>query len=146
TANEISDWKICCVAAIAMGHDVRRPGFFDAGRLQEIVDRNASPRRIELRPFCNAVDICLDCGLREGLELYPAPRSNLGSAELQAKSPVFNLDLRGGSRRKNRKVGRYILTGWHSIFRRLLSPLGAKSARNRRLVVHVVLPAVAILL
>ena len=58
-ANEISRWHICCVAAITMGHEVGRRRFIDAGRLQEIVKRHPSPRRIELRPFCNAMEVCL---------------------------------------------------------------------------------------
>jgi len=57
------------------------------------------PCRIELRPFGDAVNVRLDRGLRERLELCPIPVAEQRSARLKGKSPIFKLDLPRGPRR-----------------------------------------------
>ena len=47
-ADEISDWNICCVAAVAMSHNVSRSRLSNSRCLQEVVKSYASPHRIKL--------------------------------------------------------------------------------------------------
>src|SRR5262249_17860446 len=73
TANEILDRDVCRVPSIAMSHDVGCGRIGEADCLQQIVERDALPCGIELRPFGNAVNVRLERRLRERLELRPVP-------------------------------------------------------------------------
>src|SRR5262249_25123403 len=86
TLNEIRDGDVCSVTPVAMSHDVGCGRLFEAYRLQYIVKCRALPRRIEFRPFGDAVNIRLDRGLRERLELCPLPFAEQGPAELKSES------------------------------------------------------------
>jgi hypothetical protein len=82
-ANEICDRDVCCVTSVAMSHDVGLGRLREAHCLHQIVKCHALPARIELRPFGDTVNILFDRGLRERLELYPAPFAEQRSVKLK---------------------------------------------------------------
>jgi hypothetical protein len=99
-------------------HDVGRRRLRESDRFLKIVESHALPGGAELRPFGDAVNVGFDRGLGQRLELVPTPLAEQGAAQLQGKGPVRNLDLRRRPRRKNRKVGSYVLPWRQAIVRR----------------------------
>ena len=77
------------------------------------------------------MNVRLDCGLWEALEFGPFPLAEHPSVELKRKSPLFEVDLRSLSRRKNREIRRHVLSGWYAVGQTLLSSSRTKAAGNR---------------
>jgi len=71
--DQVLNWNIGDVVTVAVDHGegCRRPR--QACSVEQRVNRYALPMRVELRPLGDAVNIDLHAGLREGLELKPAP-------------------------------------------------------------------------
>src|SRR5262245_26411483 len=130
TANEIRDGKVRCVTSVTMSYDVGFGWLRETRCFQQIVECHALPCRIELRPLCDAVNVSLSRCLRKSLELRPPPFAELRFAQVKGQSPGVKLDLRRGSRRKDREVRRHILPGRYSAFRGLLLPPRPKAAGN----------------
>ena len=67
-----------------------RPGRrrLEPGVGEEVVDRDALPRGVELAPGGDAVDVARDPGLREPVELRPGPRLDRLGADLKVKRQV----------------------------------------------------------
>src|ERR1700733_763014 len=81
--------------------------------------------------FGDAMNVRLDRGLWEALEFGPLPLAEHPSVELKRKSPLFEVDLRSRSRRKNREIRCHVLSGWDAVGQTLLSSSRAKAAGNR---------------
>ena len=87
-ADKVGDWDICRVASVAVRHDVKRWRLLDGRGREQVVERHALPDRVELRPFCDAMNVRLDCGLGERVEFSPCPLAELQSVEVKPKSPL----------------------------------------------------------
>src|SRR5262249_4641135 len=118
--NKVRHGDVRCVISVAMSHDIRSRRVRQANRLQKIVKRHALPCRIQLRPFRDAVNVRLDRGLRQRFELCPAPFPKRRCAKLNSEIPVLEFFSRRRSSRKNREIGRYILSRRYAVFRGLL--------------------------
>ena len=80
-------------------------GWFDAGCGEHIVDQHAVPRRIELRPFGDAVNVADLMRLRQSVELGPAPFGYRFGTNLEREGPVIRADMRRRPFGENGKVG-----------------------------------------
>ncbi len=100
---------------------------------EQVVERHALPERVELRPFCDAMNVRLDCGLGERLEFSPCPLAELQSVELKRKSPVFQCDLRSRSRRQNWEIRGHILSGRYPVGQTFPLSSRPEAAGNRGL-------------
>ena len=139
------------VALLGVADDVRR-GRADLGHLEDRLDRDALPGRVELRPAGDAVDVGVDLLARQRLELVPGqgergsrPRRRPGSPT--SRGPPAGRSRSGGpgtsrcgtgragcARRwrgrrcwppKSRSnMGRGVLVGWWA------SPVSSHTARD----------------
>src|SRR4029077_14153145 len=122
-----------------MSHDIRFGRLRKPGCFQQIVEGDALPCRIELRPFRDAMNIGLDRSLRQRFELDPTPLPEQGTAKLKSQTAVCNLGLWRWARRENREFGCHVLPGRHAILRSLLVSLRLKPARDVGLI-HGLMP------
>src|ERR1700751_3769818 len=122
-----------------MSHDIRFGRLRKPGCFQQIVEGDALPCRIELRPFRDAMNIGLDRSLRQRFELGPTPHPEQGTAKLKSQIPVCHFGLWGWARRKNREFGCHVLPGRHTIRLSFLVSLRPKPARDVSLV-HRIMP------
>jgi len=112
-SRDVVDGQVRGVVAVAakehMGSTVR-----DAG--EECVDRHPFPCRIELRPFCDTVDVSGDLFPGKGVELFPSP-CPFGAIEVsETEAPILlERKSRGGPCRQDREVVGRVLAGWDSI-------------------------------
>src|SRR5215208_2392942 len=98
------------VALLAMGDDVRR-GRADLGEAEDLLDRDALPVGVELRPPRDAMDVGVDGLARQRLELLPGQRERRVDLPPDAEIPRREVDHRYRAVVKDRELVGLVLTG-----------------------------------
>jgi hypothetical protein len=74
--DQVFDRNIGAVVAIAVDHGEGRRRLGQARGLEQGVDADALPMRVELRPSGDAMNVDLHAGLRQGSKFGPVPCGN----------------------------------------------------------------------
>ena len=131
-AEQIGDGKIGCVATVAVRHHKLSGRRGQARRPQEIIDRNAAPSCVELRPLRDAVNISYALGLLERFELFPAPLCEQLRAPLEREGPILTLRALSRAGSEYGEILSNILARWYPIMRRVrVGPFALKPPCNR---------------
>src|SRR4051794_2970151 len=105
-ATNVLKREVRAVAAVAEREDVIGARLY---AFEERVDRHAGPRRVELRPLRDAVDVDRE-GLRgEGEQLLPRPRARRLDRAANAQAPVGGRVDRGRPGGEDGEVAREVL-------------------------------------
>src|SRR4051812_26708840 len=125
-AGDVLERQVRRVAAVAEGHHVLG---LVLDTLEQRVDRDALPDRVELRPLGHAVDVLRDLLARQRAELLPRPPHRLEVGALDRERPLLERDVRRRAGGEDGEVVSQVLPGRDAVGRPVLAP-PAKSARD----------------
>src|SRR5215207_234807 len=111
-ARDVLDREVRRVAAVAQGGDVAA---LELHAVQQRVDGDAGPLRVELRPGRHAVDVHGEVLARQRLELIPGPRAFLADRAGDREVPLVERDVRGRAGREHREPRFEVLAGWEPV-------------------------------
>ena len=101
------------IALLRMRDDVGRVRP-DVGQLQDRLDGDALPGRVEFRPPRDAVDVRPDGLAGEGLELLPGQRERRVDLTPDPEIPARQVRVRHGSVVQDRELVRLVLARWQA--------------------------------
>src|SRR6478672_10539780 len=128
-ATNVLEREVRAVAAVAEREDVLGARL-DA--FEERVDRDPSPRGIELRPLRDAVDVGGDPLARQRLELLPRPGARLVDVPTDLERPPVEGVMRCRARGEDWEVLSQVLTGGEPRRLGFVVATPAESTRDRR--------------
>src|SRR5512143_1773957 len=92
TINDVRQRHIGRIAIDGVGNDELRL-VIDLDLLQQRIDADAMPARIEVRPFSDAVNIDDEILLRKFKEVRPRPRDRFLDETFNGESPLIQIDF-----------------------------------------------------
>ena len=126
TVGHVLDRQIGGIAAVTESQHVRS---IVLDLLEQRVERDPLPRRVELRPAGHAVDVLGQRLGRKCVELLPAPALRLLAADNRER-PLLERCMRGRARREDREVVRHVLPRRQSIGLCLALPAATEITGN----------------
>jgi hypothetical protein len=104
------EWQVGCVALLGVADDVGR-GRADLRQLEDLLDRDAFPGRIELRPARHAMDVRMDLLAWEVFELLPGEREGRIDLAPHLEVPRRQIDPRHRAVVEHGELLRPVLAG-----------------------------------
>src|SRR5262249_44748115 len=117
-ARDVLERDVRRVATVAELDHVLR-GRLDA--VEQRVDGDALPVRVELRPLGDTVDVDGDLLPRQRTELLPRPAGQLVDFTGDREVPLVERGVWGRARRQDREIVRDVLAGWNAVARRVVA-------------------------
>src|SRR3954454_23547086 len=128
-ATNVLKREVRAVAAVAEREDVIGARLY---AFEERVDRDAGPRRVELRPLRDAVDVDGDPLARQRLELLPCPGGRLVDVPADLERPLVEGLTRCRARGGDWEALIQVLTGGEPRRLGFVVVTPAESTRDRR--------------